>query len=67
LNTRLKQQNYLFGDKASIADLALMPFIRQFVRVDKVWFDASPYKALREWLNGWEASDIFTKVMQKTL
>ena len=67
LNTRLRQQDYLFGDKPSMADLALMPFIRQFAHVDSAWFDASPYKQLREWLNGWEASDIFTKVMQKTL
>ncbi len=65
LNTRLKQQNYLFGDKASIADLALMPFIRQFSRVDKDWFVASPYESLHKWLNAWEASDVFIGVMQK--
>ena len=67
LDTRLRQQAYLFGDKPSMADLALVPFIRQFAHVDNAWFDASPYKQLREWLNGWEASDIFTKIMQKTL
>ena len=67
LDTRLRQQAHLFGDKPSMADLAIMPFIRQFAHVDNAWFDASPYKALREWLNGWQASDIFTKVMQKTL
>ena len=65
LNTRLKQQNYLFGDKAGIADLALMPFIRQFAGVDRVWFEASPYASLRTWLARWEASDVFTKIMRK--
>ena len=67
LNTRLVETHYLFGNKAGIADLALLPFIRQFTGVDRAWFDASPYAQLRAWLIAWEASDVFTKIMQKTL
>ncbi len=67
LNTRLVETPYLFWNKAGIADLALLPFIRQFAGVDRAWFDASPYAQLRAWLIAWEASDVFTKIMQKTL
>ncbi len=66
LNMRLDANPYLFGDKAGMADLAVMPFIRQFARVDQAWFDASPYTSLRIWLTDWEASAIFAKVMNKT-
>lgn len=65
LNTRLNANTYLFNDKAGVADLALLPFIRQFARVDKAWFEASPYASLRKWLGTWEASDVFLQVMQK--
>ncbi|MGH8109858.1 MAG: glutathione S-transferase [Arenimonas sp.] len=66
LNTRLEKQDYLFGDKPGMTDLALMPFIRQFAQVDRGWFDTSAYLFLRKWLVTWEASDLFIKVMQKS-
>ncbi len=62
---RLQRHDYLLGDEAVIADLALLPFIRQFAQVDRDWFDASPYLSLRKWLATWEASDMFIKVMRK--
>lgn len=65
LNIRLNTSHFILGDKAGIVDLALLPFIRQFARVDKVWFEASPYASLRMWLNAWEASDVFIHVMRK--
>jgi glutathione S-transferase len=65
INARLNVSPYLMGDKASIADLAVLPFIRQFARVDKAWFDASPYASLCQWLKEWEASDVFIHVMRK--
>lgn len=65
LNKRLDNNKYFFGNDARIADLALMPFIRQFASVDHKWFDASPYPALRAWLDQWMTSDVFIQVMQK--
>jgi glutathione S-transferase len=65
LNARLEKQAYLFGDKAGMADLALMPFVRQFAQVDRHWFDASPHTALRDWLHQWERTKWFATVMQK--
>ncbi len=65
LNAMLDQRTYLFGDKPGVADLAVMPFIRQFAQVDREWFDASPYANLRDWLDKWVASDLFASVMRK--
>lgn len=65
LNARLDQSQQLCGDKAGIVDMALMPFIRQFAQVDRVWFDAIPYVQLQKWLRDWEASGMFIDVMRK--
>jgi glutathione S-transferase len=65
LNIRLAANQYLLSENTSIADLAIMPFIRQFARVDKAWFEASPYAPLRLWLSKFEASDVFMQVIRK--
>ena len=53
------------GDKRSIADMALLPFVRQFAHVDKSWFEAQPISYVHKWLNDFLASDIFLNVMSK--
>ncbi|WP_434951856.1 glutathione S-transferase [Shewanella sp. HL-SH4] len=63
LEKRLCQHQYLMSDKPSLADLALMPFLRQFARVERQWYLQSPYPKLRQWLNGYLQSRMFTKVM----
>lgn len=65
LNTRLTGQAYLFGPQASLADMAIAPFVRQFAHVDPAWFSAQPWPQLQAWLAAWEASDILAQVMQK--
>jgi len=65
LESALRQQAYLLGDQASIADVAIFPFIRQFAAVDAEWFAASDYAHLRAWLAGWVQSPLFAQVMQK--
>lgn len=65
LNARLDESQHLCGEDAGIVDMALMPFIRQFAQVDRVWFDAGPYIQLQKWLREWEASDVFARVMRK--
>ena len=63
LETRLTGQAYLFGDTPSLADAALLPFVRQFAAVDPAWFDTAPLPALRRWLNAWLDSPLFAAVM----
>ena len=61
----LSRQKYFMGETPSLADYALLPFIRQFARVDRHWYLQSPYPNLRRWLNGHLQTPIFTKVMTK--
>lgn len=62
---RLHGHAFLSSENAGIADLAIMPFVRQFAHVDRVWFEASPYSRLHHWLEGWLKSDLFSGVMKK--
>ncbi|UJF20703.1 glutathione S-transferase [Shewanella sp. OMA3-2] len=65
LEMRLSQHQYLMSDKPSLADLALMPFVRQFARVERQWYLQSPYPKLRQWLNCYLQSKMFSKVMSQ--
>lgn len=56
---------YLLGERLSIADMAIFPFIRQFAAVDAAWFAASAYPHLQQWLGERLASDLFAQVMVK--
>ena len=65
LESRLCLHAYLMSDKPSLIDLALMPYIRQFARVERQWYLQSPYPKLRQWLNRYLQSRMFSKVMTK--
>ena len=65
LEQTLQTQDYFFGPSASLADYALLPFIRQFARVDRQWYLQSPYPKLRDWLNRQLQQPLFTKAMTK--
>lgn len=65
LETRLTKHEFLFSEKESLADIAILPFIRQFARVERQWYLQSPYPNLQRWLNGYLQSPMFTKVMAK--
>ncbi|HEY3299272.1 MAG TPA: glutathione S-transferase [Methylophilaceae bacterium] len=65
LEDRLNAETFLLGDRLSLADVAIFPFIRQFAAVDAAWFELSPYPKLRAWLATLVASDLFTSVMEK--
>lgn len=58
----LEGNKFLFGKK-SIADIAILPFIRQFAFVDEEWFFSSPYKNLINWLNMALESDAFENII----
>ena len=64
LETRLSQ-GWLCGHQASLADMATLPFVRQFAHTDAVWFAAQPWTRLRDWSVRFETSAIFTAVMSK--
>lgn len=65
LERRLTVTTYLLGDRASMADMAILPFVRQFAFVDKAWFESAPYPNVQCWLEQFLASDLFAAVMPK--
>lgn len=65
LESSLLQRDFLFGDKLSLADLAILPFVRQFVNVEKRWFRDAGYPRLTLWLANLLQSLLFTRAMVK--
>lgn len=65
LEARLSQHWFLVSDTLSMADIGIFPFIRQFVQVDRVWFEQADYPYLQAWLDYFLRADIFTGIMQK--
>lgn len=65
VDTRLQQQAYLGGDRFSLSDAAVLPFLRQFAGVEPKWFEQSQYTATRAWLAAMLESRFFASVMQK--
>ena len=65
LQHRLRDKNWLFSDGASLADMAVLPFVRQFAHTDAAWFAAQPWPQLATWLARFEASILYTGVMNK--
>lgn len=63
LEQRLTQHTFLVSNQESFADIALLPFIRQFAKVERRWYLQSPYPKLQEWLNNYLQSPMFNKVM----
>ncbi|WP_159815092.1 glutathione S-transferase [Pseudomonas sp. 18058] len=61
----LQDRDYLLADHPSLADIALLPFVRQFAHVDREWFAQTPYPRLQAWLHNFLESDLFTSIMKK--
>lgn len=55
----------LCDTRPTFADIAAIPFVRQFTFVDKPWFDQAPYPLLQQWLNRALEGDLFQSVMAK--
>jgi len=56
---------WLMGTQASLADMAILPFIRQFAHTDADWFAAQPWPRLQGWLAAFEGSELYAGVMGK--
>ncbi len=65
LNKRIETNSALSGNKTTLADIAIFPFIRQFAHVDRDWFYALPLPHLQKWLQKHLTSELFTKTMIK--
>lgn len=65
LEELLSQSDFLLGNSISLADVAIMPFIRQFASVDSNWFAQINYPLLQQWLKAFLDSNLFSRIMQK--
>ena len=65
LEKSLKSSDFLHGDKPSLLDIAIFPFIRQWLKVDEERFHALPYTNIKSWTTYWLESDYLEKAMKK--
>ncbi len=65
MESALQSSTYLMGNKMSLVDVAIFPFIRQFAAVDPQRFEALPLTSVKAWLNQYLESDLFNSVMDK--
>ncbi|MCX7565728.1 glutathione S-transferase [Sulfitobacter sp. F26169L] len=52
-------------EKPSLADFAILPFVRQFAYIDKPWFDEQPWPNVQLWLDTFLESPEFATIMHK--
>lgn len=62
---RLQKSPFLMADRATLADIAIFPFVRQFIHVDKAKFAEANLPALNQWFDFWLTSAQFSTVMNK--
>ena len=65
LNAQLEKTPYLMGGDWCWVDAAIAPFVRQFARTDRDWFDTQAWYALKVWLENFEQSPAYSEVMHK--
>ena len=64
LEDRLTRTACLAGGHVSLADMAIVPFVRQFANVDPGWFASQSWSALQRWLSRLVESARFERIMQ---
>jgi glutathione S-transferase len=65
MEQRLARSSHLFSEQCSLADMAVLPFVRQFAAVDADWFASNDLPHLRAWLQRLLGTAQFEAVMFK--
>lgn len=65
LEALLATRPFLAAQHQSLADVAVLPFVRQFAHVDRQWFAQAPYPNLQRWLQRLLDSELFVAIMAK--
>ena len=65
LDQHLAKHSHLFGSRISLADMAIIPFVRQFANVERRWFDNCQWQNLVTWLVEFLQSEKFPGIMVK--
>jgi len=68
LEDALSNKEYLIEDRITLADIAIIPFIRQIMRTREGEFDFTPYPRVLRWTNSIIETDWFqNEVMKKQI
>lgn len=65
LEQALTETIFLSDNDITLTDIAIFPFIRQFVAVEQGWFEQASYPKIRLWLEKLLTSKLFTTTMHK--
>lgn len=65
LEDRLNAHVYLVGESLTLADIAIIPFIRQIMRTREGEFDFTPYPSVQKWTNSIIETDWFQNIVMK--
>jgi glutathione S-transferase len=65
LEARLSRHANLCREARALADIAIMPFVRQFAGVDPAWFDRQPIPRVIAWLAAHAASPLFERAFRR--
>ena len=65
LGASLAGNDFLFGDRPTLADMAILPFVRQFAHVDLAWFQENAPESVVSWLERFKSSHQFLSIMAK--
>lgn len=61
----LLDEGYLFGSRPTLADMAILPFVRQFANIDRDWFNEQSWHKVHQWLETFTNSALFLSVFEK--
>ena len=65
LEAKINPSPWIFGEKVSLLDISILPFIRQCKIANSDWFYAQSFVKIIDLLNYFENSDLFIQAMQK--
>ena len=63
LDLALRSSPWLAGQSRGLADVALLPFVRQFAAVEPSWFEAQSLPAVQTWLKNQLDEALFAAAM----
>tara|TARA_Y100001935_G_scaffold215727_1_gene187246 strand:+ start:1146 stop:1784 length:639 start_codon:yes stop_codon:yes gene_type:complete len=65
LDTEIDPSPWIFGEKISLLDISILPFIRQCKIANPKWFSKQNFKKIIALLDFFETSDLFDHAMKK--
>ena len=65
LDTQLANSAWMFGNNCSLADISILPFVRQFSNINNGWFASQGWQNVDRWLNIFVTSNRFNSIMTK--